>query len=83
MVQPRLINAEVSETAENQKVNASDSLKGLSVLVVDDDAINLALAEGLLSHKGITVISATGGYEALDMIEQQSIDHCADSTRFS
>jgi signal transduction histidine kinase/DNA-binding response OmpR family regulator len=74
VVQPKLINAEVSETAENQKANAAESLKGLSVLVVDDDAINLALAEGLLSHKGITVISATGGDEALDMIEQQSID---------
>ena len=43
-------------------------------MVVDDDAINLALAEGLLSHKNMIVISATSGSEALDMIDQQPID---------
>ena len=74
VIQPKLVEEEVSEVEQNkQDVDKSD-LEGLSVLVVDDDAINLALAEGLLSHKNMIVISATSGSEALDMIDQQPID---------
>jgi two-component system sensor histidine kinase BarA len=65
---------DTDQVNKHDETQRKANLEGLSVLVVDDDAINLALAEGLLSYKNIIVISATSGAEALDMIDQQHID---------
>lgn len=43
--------------------------KCLRVLVVEDEATNREVAEGILTSLGHEVVSATNGREALDMIE--------------
>jgi CheY-like chemotaxis protein len=44
------------------------------VLVVDDNPVNLAVAEGLLNRYGITVDTVYGGEEALETIKQAEYD---------
>ncbi|MCM1049102.1 MAG: ATP-binding protein [Clostridiales bacterium] len=44
------------------------------VLIVDDNMINIRVAEGLLKEYGIKVTYATSGMEALDMIEDMTYD---------
>ncbi len=45
-----------------------DPLRGLTVLVVDDNATNLRIMEGLLTHWGVQAVSAASGAEALDKL---------------
>ena len=44
------------------------------VLVVDDNAVNLTVAEGLLEPLKMKIYSATSGKMALDMMKQQEFD---------
>ena len=48
------------------------SLNGLIILLVDDNVINLIIGERLLTKSGAKVIKATGGLEALQLLEQES-----------
>ena len=48
--------------------------KGVKALLVDDNAINLMVGEGLLSHYDIEVVSANGGYAALDIVKDNMFD---------
>ncbi len=45
-----------------------------TVLVIDDIPDNLALLEAILTPKGFTVLKATGGREALNLLEQVQPD---------
>ncbi|ANF95366.1 response regulator [Paenibacillus bovis] len=51
-----------------------DMLKGKKILVVDDDFRNIFALEGALKSKGMNVISAYNGKEALEMLEQGQPD---------
>lgn len=44
------------------------------ILIVDDNAVNLTVAEGLLEPLGMDIDMATGGKEAVDKISQTSYD---------
>ncbi|MCL4256612.1 MAG: response regulator, partial [Anaerolineae bacterium] len=44
-----------------------------TILVVDDTEINLNLIESLLSYSGYTILTARDGYEALEIMNQQTI----------
>ena len=44
------------------------------VLVVDDNKVNLKVAEGMLSPYRIQVLTAESGYEALELLKQQHFD---------
>lgn len=44
------------------------------VLVVDDNKVNLKVAEGMLSPYRIQVVTAESGYEALELLKQQYFD---------
>ena len=44
------------------------------VLVVDDNKVNLKVAEGMLSPYRIQVVTAESGYEALELLKQQRFD---------
>lgn len=44
------------------------------VLVVDDNKVNLKVAEGMLSPYRIQVVTAESGYEALELLKQQHFD---------
>lgn len=46
-------------------------LAGRHVLVVDDMAVNLEIADALLTQKGAWVSTATHGQEALDVLRKQ------------
>jgi signal transduction histidine kinase/CheY-like chemotaxis protein len=52
----------------------SFAVKNTTVLVVDDNQVNLMVAEGLLRRYGIEVHTAAGGMEAIDMILTQPYD---------
>lgn len=39
------------------------------IMVVDDNPVNLKLAQVLLTRKGFTVCTATDAYEAMDMLK--------------
>lgn len=45
-----------------------------NVLIVDDNAINLTVAEGLLEPLNMKIFSATSGKMAIDMISRQRFD---------
>ncbi len=49
-------------------------LDGLDVLVVDDIATNRLVAEAHLGNLGATVLSASGGAEALDVLSRAKVD---------
>lgn len=48
--------------------------EGVKALVVDDNAINLTVAIGVLSVHGITPDTASGGREAISLIEENAYD---------
>ncbi len=54
--------------------SATPDLCGLRILVVEDDEINLELAQELLASQGAVVDSAANGQQALDRLEQQDYD---------
>lgn len=45
-----------------------------SVLVVDDNAVNIAVVSGLLKKTKVTVTSATSGEQCISLIKQQHFD---------
>lgn len=47
------------------------SIHDVNVLVVDDNFINLRVAQGLFSSYGLTVDTAAGGQDAIDMCRQK------------
>ncbi len=59
-------------TASVQKAkgaaSAAGTLKGFCYLLVDDNAMNLAVGQGILEHAGATVDVAKNGEEALQML---------------
>lgn len=44
------------------------------ILIVDDDPVQLRLLDGVLTKFGCDVISASGGEEALSMLEEHNVD---------
>ena len=54
--------------------DAGDSLKGLRVMLVEDNPINLQLAQELMESKGAEVIVAANGKEAVDLITAMPAD---------
>lgn len=53
---------------------AIDALKGAKILLVEDNAINQELAVELLSHHQINVHIANNGQEAIDFLDNESVD---------
>lgn len=47
---------------------------GKTVLVVDDDAMNLKMAEFILSKKAYQVLKAASGQEGLALLKQEPVD---------
>jgi CheY-like chemotaxis protein len=54
-----------------ERLNSSDEdLVGRTVLLVDDDARNIFALSSVLERRGMRVLTATTGKEAIDMVEQ-------------
>lgn len=56
----------------NSKSDDDDFGKGHVILLVDDNQINLAIAEEILQQKSYTVITASNGEEAVEIIKKSS-----------
>src|SRR5438105_1565713 len=53
-----------------ERLNSSDEdLDGRAVLLVDDDARNIFAMSSLLERRGMKVLTATTGAEAIDLVE--------------
>ena len=62
--------AEADETAKNEKVEYKESLHGMRILLVEDNALNSEITEYLLAHEGCSVRTAADGQEAVQIFEQ-------------
>ncbi|MFC5408265.1 ATP-binding protein [Larkinella bovis] len=54
---------------ENRPVSNDKPLQGISILLVDDNVMNVLLARSVLDRLGATVDVATNGQEAVDMLD--------------
>jgi len=59
---------------QEDALEAINKLRGANILLVEDNEMNQELALELLSSKGITVLIANDGQEALDIIEKEKFD---------
>lgn len=58
----------------SKKYTPSFTAKDAAVLVVDDNAVNIAVVCGLLKKTEVTITSANSGEECLSLIKQQHFD---------
>jgi two-component system, sensor histidine kinase len=67
-----------SETAvaihNNDQIKQEVNIKGMRVLVVEDNALNRAVAKAFLTRHDIQVTEAFDGIEALSMVDRQNFD---------
>ena len=69
------IESEYHETNHHEYAPAYQmNIKDTTVLVVDDNIINLRVADGILSSYGISVDTATCGSEAINLCNKNSYD---------
>ena len=61
--------------AKPKEKEASRSLKGQKVLLVDDSALNLKIGVLLLREQGAAVDTASNGQLAVDMVREKGSDH--------
>ena len=50
------------------------ALRGMRILLVDDNPFNVEIATTLLERAGVIVTAACGGYEALEMLQRHEFD---------
>ena len=60
--------------AELLEDDEQDSLRGATILLVEDNALNRELALSLLERKGMLVTPVWNGQEALDILQTKSFD---------
>jgi len=73
----RLPAADVHKPQENAIFSSTQqqtSLNQLSILIVDDNPLNLTLASAILDNKVSQAIAVKSGQEALQQLKQQSFD---------
>lgn len=69
-----LINHTQSYAIRKQKFEGTFSMPGANVLVVDDNIVNLDVAEGILERYECNVITASGGKECLITLQEEHVD---------
>ena len=63
------------QVVQRESIRASASkLRGLKLLLVEDNEINQELAIDLLQNAGVEVVLANNGQEAIDILAQQTVD---------
>ena len=71
----KLINPDIKSAEMEQPANkALFEWSGLNVLVVDDNDINLKLAEIILTKNGAQVVTAESGQQAIDLTKNHHFD---------
>lgn len=61
-------------TAAQDTVSEDVDFSSMRVLIVDDNAVNLRVAQALLTNMGCTTTSVQSGREALSIVAEQSFD---------
>ena len=67
-------NYNYDQTSKNTGNISNMKVYGLSVLVADDNLINLRVAHGILSYYGLIVDTASGGKEAVELCRSKNYD---------
>ncbi|MCX8115621.1 MAG: response regulator, partial [Burkholderiaceae bacterium] len=58
-------------TAAAAAADANDALEGARVLLVEDNPVNMLIAETLLGNWGVEVVQATDGRQAVEAVERE------------
>lgn len=69
----RCLEHNLARIEPTMRVESTD-LSGAGVLIVDDEPLNLMLLERRLSQAGYRALSALGGREALEALENEAVD---------
>lgn len=69
---PLEIDAAWEKEKAAEKENAGESLSGVRVLLVEDNDLNLEIAQFILENAGIDVIGARNGQEAVEFFEKSA-----------
>ena len=62
---------DVQTEEENQKIESADSIRGVRVLVAEDNALNMEIVKTLLEEEGAVVTEAHDGKEAVMLFSGQ------------
>ena len=75
IVDEKPLEQDYSQNAIVQNTTSISNMKlyGISVLVADDNAINLRVAHGILSYYGLVVDTASSGMEALKLCQSKIV----------
>jgi two-component system sensor histidine kinase BarA len=65
---------DATEISTNITATDNQDWTGISILVVDDNDINLKLAELLLKQHGANTITATSGSQSIECVKKQNFD---------
>jgi two-component system, sensor histidine kinase and response regulator len=68
------INKSPTDFKRKLKDNRFEFNQSFSVLVVDDNALNVEIVTEMIEDMGLSVSSATNGYDAIDMIKENKFD---------
>ena len=74
LARPVTAEATAPDTPAAPQPCSDAALQRLTILVVDDSAVNRRVACGLLTPMGATCLEAAGGAEALALLDQRSVD---------
>lgn len=69
-----LFNGENSYSVINQRFESAFTIPEATILIVDDNLVNLDVAAGLLERYGCRVITAASGKESLITLQDEHID---------
>lgn len=61
-----------TQNQEEKQVVLEDSIKGLNLLLIEDNELNMEVAEFIIKNEGATVTKAWNGQEALRIFEKSS-----------
>lgn len=70
----KLLESKLNDQKEDKPINNIISFEKYSVLIADDNEINLLVAEEFLSEYGFKIHKATNGLEVINILNNHSID---------
>ena len=65
-----------ADTRIKQEERSKSSIQGLHILLVEDNELNMEIAEFVLENEGAIVIKAENGKEAVDIFQSSGIGEC-------
>ncbi|MBQ3790821.1 MAG: response regulator [Lachnospiraceae bacterium] len=69
-----ILNSEISEEDTDGRSIQHFTCPGLKTLVVDDERMNLMVAEGVFKNYGMEVTTVLSGYEAIEICKKEHFD---------